>query len=457
MIEAEEVTSNFLDRVNGIEKELAERAKEFHKRVDEIIENTKKQLNEFKTSSLVVLYEQEKTISIGLEKVTQEIKECEDRLRSSDIESLLEHEVTKVEMKDILPTISNVIPPVFISNQIDTKSLREVFGKLTIPKSKNGAEGHSQPSIDASKETTKSSTIGTAKQQTVLEPIQSMAAGLSSSLKKSTRDYQTSGDTAPNKSSTQLIPISSLLSKFSTDSMDPSVTCVGLGQAWVETDRKMIQMVDIHGTAKDTIHTDFGFNDMTVTPLGDILLSDARNKCIKSISADKAVMTLFKIKLKPYGMCYLQSGNIAVTLYYDGRVVIFSMSGKVIKELDKKLFRDPRWVAQSKVNSDLYISDPGAGKVLALDKELNVRYEYTGQVDGGSFAPYGLCTDNVGHVLITDHNNHRVDILGNDGRFLEYLLTEEQGVFGPWSIDVESEGNAWVGGGGSVKVVKYLQ
>ena len=467
MIEAEEVTSNFLDRVNEIEEELAERAKEFHKKVDAIMENTKKQLNEFKTSSLVVLHEQEKKVLIGLETVKQEIKECEDRLRSSDLESLLDHEDTKDDMKDILPTVSGVLQPVFISNHIDTKSLTEMFGKLTVPKSKNGAEGHSQPSIDASKETTKSSTIGAAKQQTVLEPIQSMAAGLSSSLQTSTRDYQTSGDTAPNKSSTQLIPKPSLLSKFSTDSMDPSVTCVGLGQAWVETDRKMIQMVDRHGAVKDKIHTDFGFNDMTVTPLGDILLSDARNKCIKSISADKAVMTMFNVTWEPYGLCCLQNGNIAVTFEREGRVVLYSTSGNVIKEPNKELFTQPHSVAQSKVNSDLYISDLGARKVVALNKDYRVRYEYTGQddrtyYDRKPFSPHGLCTDNAGRVLVTDFQNNRVHILDRDGQFLQYLLTKEQGLIMPWSINVDSEGYAWVGdgsiyGGGCVKVVKYLQ
>ena len=108
-----------------------------------------------------------------------------------------------------------------------------------------------------------------------------------------------------------------------------------------------------------------------------------------------------------------------------------------------------------------YISDFGGlgdhGKVVALDKDYRVRYEYTGQRDRETFSPRGLCTDNEGRVLITDVSNHRVHILDRDGHFRQFLLTKEQGLRLPWSIDVDREGNAWVGGGGGMKVVKYLQ
>ena len=164
--------------------------------------------------------------------------------------------------------------------------------------------------------------------------------------------------------------------------------------------------------------------------------------------------------LTPNGLCCLQSGDIAVTFKDEGRVIIFSMSGKVIKELDKKLFMCPYMVAQSKVNSYLYITDKttnnykSTGKVLVLGKDYKLLYEYTGEGDGRFFFPLGLCTDKAGHVLVTDYSNHTVHILDKDGKFLQYL----QGLWEPWNIDVDSQGNAWVGEmDGDVKVVKYLQ
>ena len=82
---------------------------------------------------------------------------------------------------------------------------------------------------------------------------------------------------------------------------------------------------------------------------------------------------------------------------------------------------------------------------------------YKGQ--GESFRPCDLCTDTAGHVLITDWNNENVHILNKDGDFVQYLLTGEQGLDNPSDINVDSEGNAWVGQyeSGDVIVVKYLQ
>ena len=192
MIEAKKMTSDFLGQVDGIENQLEERAQEFHHKVEEIKEKYKTQLNEIKTSNLAILHEQEKRVSEGLEKVKQEAKECEDRLRSSNMESLLEHEDAKDKKKDPLPKLSCAIPPVFTPSQIDTKSLSEMFGQLTVPKRGNET-GQGKPSQALPK------------------------------------DFQTRSATAPTKSPTQLIPKPSILSEFETKIYGPSVIRPGMG------------------------------------------------------------------------------------------------------------------------------------------------------------------------------------------------------------------------------------
>ena len=140
------------------------------------------------------------------------------------------------------------------------------------------------------------------------------------------------------------------------------------------------------------------------------------------------------------------------------------MSGKIVHELCKELVKYPYRVSQNMVNNDLSIchkddtfSNVSSGKIVALDTSYNVRYEYTGQGET-EFFPTDVCTDSMGHVLITDDTNNKVHILDMDGNFLQYLLTEEQGLSEPISISVDSEGNAWVAESrGEVKVLKYLQ
>ena len=124
-------------------------------------------------------------VSQGLEKVKQEAKECEDRLRSSDMESLLEHEDAKDKKKDPLPKLSSAISPVLTPSQIDTGALTEMFGQLTVPKSKQRDK-----------------------------TTQSTAAGYGKPSKALARDSQTRGTTAPTKSRTQLISKPSVLSEF---------------------------------------------------------------------------------------------------------------------------------------------------------------------------------------------------------------------------------------------------
>ena len=125
----------------------------------------------------------------------------------------------------------------------------------------------------------------------------------------------------------------------------------------------------------------------------------------------------------------------------------------------EKLFRYPRRVAQSKVNSDLYISDNEAktfrspGKVVALDKNYEVRFEYTGPEGRDIFSPFDLCSDETGNVLITDYNYNTIHILDKHGRVIRYL----EGLREPYSIDADSNGNAWIGDVEGVKLVKYLQ
>ena len=474
LLEARRVTTDFLDQVNGIDKEVDKRAEEFHKKVDAIRENNKKQLTEIKTSYMSVLQEQEKKIADGLEKVKQEIKICEDQLRNCDMQSLLEFEGVEHNRKHNLPKISYVIP-FFTPSLIDTKSLTEMFGELTMSKSSLGADSKSKDQPSPVNSLWKEF----VKKLTVKHTSEATGPGYK-------KPAYTSQD-GPKESSTASAQTKQLLfkpyikSKFDTGYCDPvfctpSLTCVGSGHAWVKTDRRKLKLMDTNGHVKETIDINSRWSNVVKSAHGDIILtdeSDKNNICINSISSDRRIKTLFRIESGiPSGLCLLNSGDIAITFYSNGKVFIYSMSGKVIKELDKKKFINPHRVAQNKVNNDIYIAyktcyrntyDSG-GKVLALGKDYNVRYEYTGQENNTKpLYPSDLCTDDTGHVLILDGNGDQVHILDKDGRFLQYLLTGDHGLWGLFSIDVDGKGNAWVSvstvlrSTSRVQIVKYMQ
>ena len=173
---AKKLKTDFLGQANGVEKELEERAKEFHNIVDEVLENSKRQLKELTISSIAVLCEQEKRVSDGLEKVKQEIKDCEDKLRNGDVESLLEHK-SVLDRKVFMPNISEAVPPVLTTNQLDIKSLSEMFGELSVSGTTQEAEDHSQSSTEVYQDTKNPSVTEPVKGPTVPETIPATDSG----------------------------------------------------------------------------------------------------------------------------------------------------------------------------------------------------------------------------------------------------------------------------------------
>ena len=449
----------YLYQVNGVEKELAARVKVFHAKVDEIFKDSREQLKDIAKRNLVVFHQQVEMVSDGLEKVKQEIKECEDKLRNGSMESLLQYEKKEEGMKATLPKISPVMPPIFSPSEIDTKSMKEMFGKFTEQHTKDGKANTGATSQDVMK--------ATGKGNAALLQGATPKTGASDSKSESTsriNQKNTEEITGPTLPQRHLIATPSVQASFHAgcNSYDQSIACVRSGRAWVRTGDGTLELMDQRGAVKDYIDTDL-FDDVVLSPQGELLLSDFSYKCIKSVSPDKVVSKLFRTQWTPYGLCCLHSGDVAVTFREEGRVVIYSRSGKIVQELNKKLFRHPYRVAQNKVNKDLYICDKDGpnisytGKIIALDTSYCLKYEYTGQ-GNIDFHPMDLCTDSAGRVLITDSESNTVHILDRDGRFLQYLLTEEQGLWDPVSINVDNDGYAWVGDyHGYVKVVKYLQ
>ena len=144
--------------------------------MDEVVENSKRQLKELTISSITFLCEQEKGVSDGLEKVKQEIKDCEDKLRNGDVESLLEHEGVQ-DRKVILPNISKAVLPVFIPNQIDIKSITEMFGELSVSGTTREAEDNSQSSTETSKDTKVPFATESVNKPTIAETIPVIDSG----------------------------------------------------------------------------------------------------------------------------------------------------------------------------------------------------------------------------------------------------------------------------------------
>ena len=435
LTQAQNITAGYLTDIGKIEKELVARGREMHKEVDAILLSSQQTLKQMKESGLGKLKDQEKYIGDRLKQLQDDVQRYEDQLRDADSHALLQFEQGTKQSKDKQkpPTLVTAPFPVLTQGQNDNKAMQDIFGQLStqaIPE-KSGKIPEKSNSDPAA----------TAASGHTMEP-----SLLSSVIQRS------------------LIARPSVQSKFSVNESFPYIACANQGRAWVNTDYRTLQLMDRDGSVSDTINTDFYFSDIDVTSDGELLLVDYNNNCIRSVSREKKISTLFRTSRNPDSLCCLNNNDIVVTFPDDSKFVVYSRNGEIRQKMDNIKFRFPMSVAVNKVNQDIYICDHeynaeySIGKVVTIGADGQLRYEYSGQ-GGNVFGPVDVCTDQMGHILITDFHNNRVHILDQEGQFIQYVLTSQHGLNCPTTIDVDREGYVWVGeyDNKCVKVARYLQ
>ena len=253
----------------------------------------------------------------------------------------------------------------------------------------------------------------------------------------------------------------------------PRIACVKHGLAWVQAG-KLLLLLDRDGSVKDTVTIYFYINDIDATPDGDILLADVSADCVQLITREKDISILFGTDGKPMSLCCLHNKDIVLVVASENerKVVVYSREGMIKQTLNHSTLSFPLSIAVNKVNKDIYICDHDGmpsthGKIMAFGDDGQFLYEYLGQDSPESpwyhpFTPVEVCTDTMGHIFITDNANDRVHLLDRKGQFISYILTSEQGMNHPNTIDVDGEGYIWVGQMvdffiGCVKVAKYLE
>ena len=434
--QAQTITVGYIGDIDKIEKDLLARAKNMHNQVEAILSKSQQTLQEMKADGLEKLQKQEEYLADRLKQLKEDAQRSEDRLRDADPNVLLKFKPSTTQSNEnATPSLKTVSPPNFIPGQNDDKALEEMFGKLS-------NDHMTQISTPLPKDISANTKLKDPS-ESVMVPV----------------PQPSSGHDITKRS---LIPNPSIDSQFKVDYGYPRIACMEQGLAWVETKPNTLQRVDKEGSVKDTIKTDFHFSDFALSSDGDILLADTLNKCIKSVSEQKIFNSLFKTSWAPTGLFRLDNNDMVVTCGYDSKVIVYKPNGSIRKAFDHIKFRYPDKVAVNKVNQDIYICDrvdsyTFAGKLLAVGADGQLRYEYTGQ-DDKELAPAAVCTDQIGHVLIADRVESKVHILDQEGQFIKYVLTSEQGLNRPTTIDVDTKGYVWVGEyRGQIKVAKYLQ
>ncbi|XP_062620358.1 uncharacterized protein LOC134281938 [Saccostrea cucullata] len=216
-------------------------------------------------------------------------------------------------------------------------------------------------------------------------------------------------------------------------------------------------------------------NDMCVTDNGGVYFSNYIDKSVSRLSPSGSVSTVISTDpLVPAGICQSVDGGLLVTLTdkksdryklesHSRRLVRhITVTGDVIHEYEyqedghTRLFTWPIRVKQNS-NSDICVvnwTSTTTGELVIMSPSGHMKSVYRGQNLTKDFCPTDVVCDSLCNILITDMNNKQIHLLSPDGKFLKFLLTDNE-VSCPIRLSVYKS-TLWVGyREGLVKVFQY--
>ncbi|KAJ8297835.1 hypothetical protein KUTeg_024366 [Tegillarca granosa] len=235
-----------------------------------------------------------------------------------------------------------------------------------------------------------------------------------------------------------------------------SVCAFGDKEAWCGSrfgSGKDLVLIQTNGTIKKKVNLDHPLHDITVTSSGDVIFTESGGHTIKKYSSDK--VTIVANDLSPYqtkGLCLTSEQNILVCLYNgwdDTKVVKMSINGQIKQTIqynkqNKPLFSNPMFVTEN-INGDVcVVNDYSAVVVVNKDGQFRFNYSELGKSTHPIDYCSGIACDKLGYILISDVSNSRIHQIDSDGKFVQFVLTEQHGIVNPLGLSIDDKGQLWV-------------
>jgi len=212
---------------------------------------------------------------------------------------------------------------------------------------------------------------------------------------------------------------------------------------------------------------------ITFDKYGNILVVDNAN-CVIHTFSRKLESEEYKYKgikfgekgdlehqmLSPGGLSVGKNGNIIVADSWKQAILIFTSEGNFVRKIDERSFVYPMHCVQ--VDKYIVVSDGSAHTINVFDPEGTFLYQFGKKGDGDEElnCPRCLAVDKLGHLLVCDYGNNRIQVFELQESSLKLIGTIGKGGNSkvefnqPFSLGVLSDGRIVVNDVGNKRLVK---
>ncbi|XP_062593873.1 uncharacterized protein LOC134255369 [Saccostrea cucullata] len=398
----EEIATDIETQIANLDEEyenlltaVTEHGEEWHKKIDNIVNKMKTEIEEIKIKHICIL----KKHLGGIKQIQNLIKQTLLKLykidESNEVSMIMEYS-SKIKDLSRIPPKVEISLPTFNPKSKDTEYFYTLFGSLTQLSTKTKENGYKLK-----------------KQET------------------------------PTR---ELLEEPELITSIDTGYEElRSVACLSEEEIWTSGMVSDMKCFNIQGSLIKTIRTKSGErpSDITVASDGDLLYSDRIERTVNRVKNGQTEEMIRLQDWTPRKLCVTSSGDLLVTMYSVTNLLvsIFSkpqfkvvrFSGSTEKqtiqfdEEGKPLYSGNdrvKYISENR-NLDICVADCEAGAVVVVNQAGKLRFRYTGHppsaIKKKQFVPYGITTDSQSQILTADYYNHCIHILDQDGQFLRYI------------------------------------
>nr|XP_022341336.1 uncharacterized protein LOC111135500 isoform X2 [Crassostrea virginica]XP_022341337.1 uncharacterized protein LOC111135500 isoform X2 [Crassostrea virginica] len=401
--------------------------------VDEVTSEKKKHTHTIEISLIQMLKSQETTYDDYIAYLGKMNDEFQEYLSLTN-KKLLFSETLKIKT---IPETIRPVPPVFTKGKFSKDDISKLLGRVNVQ--------------------------NTEPEKRKIQPMETVTTHMKSTEKQ----LEQSKEKSDMKQTLSLSSSVTKVREYSVPGVGSAhhVSVEKSGRLWVSDWSNLFQ-TDLQGKQLQKIQTSGRYEGYhTATQGGDLIYTDRDKRVIYRITPDRKITEFIKTgDWTPVSVHSSRiNGDLLMGMVKDkeAKVTRYSKAGKEIQNIQRDnqgqgLYGYPRYITEN-INGDICASDWNKKAVVMVNKSGQHRFSYTGQ--GSEFWPCGICTDVLGHILVCDSASGTVHLLDQDGGFLSFILSPQQGITGPRGVCVDEENNLYVGQQftNTVSVYKYLQ